>query len=131
MISIFLLLIMISTALSISTRFINSINERKNKENINESMYAICSELKYNVSLNKINDELISGSKVIKYDNNLLKDLLNKDLFAFEEDTYGDSILKIELIEKNESRVRLKIQIKYKGETLEQEIIKAEWMDEI
>lgn len=131
MISIFLLLIMISTALSISTRFINSINERKNKENINESMYAICSELKYNVSLNKINDELISGSKVIKYDNNLLKDLLNKDLFAFEEDAYGDSILKIELIEKNESRVRLKIQIKYKGETLEQEIIKAEWMDEI
>lgn len=131
MISIFLLLIMISTALSISTRFINSINERKDKENINESMYAICSELKYNVSLNKINDELISGSKVIKYDNNLLKDLLNKDLFAFEEDAYGDSILKIELIEKNESRVRLKIQIKYKGETLEQEIIKAEWMDEI
>jgi len=131
MISIFLLLIMISTALSISTRFINSINERKNKENINESMYAICSELKYNVSLNKINDELISGSKVIKYDNNLLKDLLNKDLFAFEEETNGDSILKIELIEKNESRVRLKILIKYNGETLEQEIIKAEWMDEI
>jgi hypothetical protein len=131
MISIFILLIIISVALNIGTRLLNSIESRRDKVVIDESMYAICSELKYNISLTRIKEELISGSVTYKYNSTLLNQLLIEDLLTIEDGFGEEDILKIEIIESNEALIRLKISIKYKGEILEQQIIKAEWMDEV
>ena len=125
------MLIIISVALNIGTRLINSIESRRDKVVVEESMYAICSELKYNISLTKIKEELISGSVTYKYSTTLLNELLNEDLLTLERGFGEEDILKIEIIESNEALIRLKISINYKGEILEQQIIKAEWMDEV
>lgn len=131
MISIFILLIIISVALNIGTRLINSTESRRRKVVIDESMYAICSELKYNIRLNRIKEELISGSVTYKYDDDLLNKLINKDLLTLEHGFGEEDIFKIELIESNKALIRLRININYKGEILEEKIIKAEWMDEV
>lgn len=131
MISIFILLIIISVALNIGTKLIISIESRRERVFIDESMYAICSELKYNISLTRIKEALKSGSVTYKYNSTLLSKLLVEDLLK-QEHGFGEvDILKIEILESNDALIRLKISINYKGEILEQQIIKAAWMDEV
>jgi len=143
MISIFILVLLISVALNISSRLINSVKERKERMNMEESMYSICSELRYNVSLARIKEKLIertidlNGTKLkekfitLDYDETTLNELLNEDIFSLELASDNEESFKIMIIEEGTEFIKLKITIKYKGEILEQEIIKATWMDEV
>lgn len=131
MMSIFILIIIISLTLSISSRLIISVKDRKDKVNMRESMYAICSELKYNVSFAEIEEKLSGGSKKFRYSNTLLKDLLDRDILSLENGLDESESFEILILEKVQDLIKLKITIKYNGEIISQEIIKAEWMDEI
>ena len=143
MIGIFILVLLISVALNISSRLINSVNERKERMNMEETMYSICSELRYNVSLPRIKQNLIERtielngttlkekSLTLDYNDATLNELLNKDIFLLGHEIDNEKSFKLMIIEDETEFIKLRITIKYKGEILEQEIIKATWMDEI
>ena len=128
---IFIVLIIISISLNIGIRLINSTNDRVKMVKMGEDMYAVCNELKYNISIDSIKQELITGTKSFDYNNDLIKKLEVSNIFLLNNKENEEEVLNIELLEINSAYLKIKVIIKSNGELLEEEIIKAEWMDEI
>ena len=128
---IFIVLIIISISLNIGIRLINSTNDRVKMVKMGEDMYAICNELKYNISIDSIKQQLITGTKSFDYNNDLIKKLEVSNIFLLNNKENEEEVLNIELLEINSAYLKIKVIIKSNGELLEEEIIKAEWMDEI
>lgn len=131
MAAIFILSVCIIVSLnSIIQQIKCSDSEDKNSRD-NYSMKAVCSEIKYNVTYDTILSLLISGSKSIKYSNDFNSKIINIDLTAFESYESEEEKILITKTFENEEYLKLKITIQNDGNKIEQEIIKARWMDEI
>lgn len=131
MIAIFMLSICISVSLNSIIQQIKCSNSEDENSRDNYSIKAVCSEIKYNVTYDKILTLLISGNKSIKYSNDFALKIINTDLTAFESPESEDKKISIEKISENEEYLNLKITIQNDENKIEQEIIKARWMDEI
>lgn len=131
MIAIFILSICIIVSLNSIIQQIKCSNREDENNRDNYSIKAVCSEIKYNVTYDTILAILISGNKSIKYSNDFTLKIINTDLTAFESPESEDNKISIEKISENEEYLKLKITIQNDENKIEQEIIKARWMDEI
>lgn len=72
-ISIMILTIGITMALSGYTSIIKSIREREINRRLKDDLYSICMEIRYNETLSSLKDSLIDGTIYIEYGENSLK----------------------------------------------------------
>jgi hypothetical protein len=69
---------------SIVKSLINSNESRVAKDEVSESLYAICSEIKYNVSYKNMKDEVANNKLTFKYNKNFLNDISNSSLLRMD-----------------------------------------------
>lgn len=114
---------------SIVKSLINSNESRVTKDEVSESLYAICSEIKYNVSYKNMKDEVVNNKLTFKYNKNFLNDISNNSLLRMDRVGKDDEKIEIELLEDNEDYMIIKVRIIYKGLEEEQSILKSPWME--
>ncbi|MDS0527321.1 hypothetical protein NNC19_16645 [Clostridium sp. SHJSY1] len=128
-ISLFVVSICIVCSFNIVKNLINSNQDRLMREQVNNSLYAICSEVKYNLLYKEIKNEITNKKLIISYDKNLLSTLENKSLLSLDRSIKENKKVEIELLEDKEDYMIIKVKIIYKGIEEEQNLLKAEWMD--
>lgn len=128
-VSLALLSICIICAFSIVKNLVNSNEDRRIRDVVDLSLYAICSEVKYNVSFKEIKNEIKYKKLVINFDDNLLETLSSRPLLSMDRDGKDNEKIEIELKEDKEDYMIINIRIKFKGIEEEQSILKADWMD--
>lgn len=120
-------------ALSTCRILLISNSKRINTHKMNECVYGIVNDIKYNVKYNDLVDALKYENITMKYENEFLYNLATKDLLCCEVMVEENEKLDIELINigtYNEDKILyLKIKINYKEENIEKTITKAPWMD--
>ncbi|WP_143314368.1 hypothetical protein [Clostridium sp. HBUAS56017] len=109
--------------------FINSNETRLIKYNVNETLYAICSEVKYNVAYEDIRDEIKNNKLTFLYNEEFLSLLPNTKLLFMNKNAKDDEKIELELIEDNGEYMKINIKIIYKDIKEEQIIFKAPWME--
>lgn len=128
-ISLAILSICIICTFSMINSLINSNNNRLIKNEINNSLYAICSEIKYNISCKEIKNQITDRNLELSYHKNLLKILENSPLLNLDRSYKDDEKVVIKLLEDKENYMVIKVKIIYKEIEEEQNILKADWMD--
>ncbi|MGG7176134.1 type IV pilus modification PilV family protein [Clostridium paraputrificum] len=131
LVAIFILFIAGGIALTFGLSIKKSINNRQNKLTMKESLKAICSELKYNNSFIEVKSSLLDDRRKLIYNEGTLVELTKRNLFDIPLSTEDDNFIEIIGSEKSKGFIELVVKIKYKGEVLEQGIIKSPWMDEV
>ncbi|HEY5525664.1 MAG TPA: hypothetical protein VIK26_10070 [Clostridium sp.] len=120
-------------ALSTCRNLIVSNANRISTHKMNECVYGIGNDIKYNIKYNDLVDALRYENITMKYGNEFLYNLATRDLLSGEVKVNEDEKLDIELLNRgtyNEDKIlSLKIKINYKGENMEKTITKAPWME--
>ena len=129
-ISLFLFLIFITTSLFIFRSLLKTINKRKVLSDINRSIYALESEIRYNESFNEI-EERLKKDFCIKYNNEFLKNMEGKDIFHMDNNYKNNEYLKLKIKEKGKTYMKIKVIIKFQNNYIEKEFYKGIWMDEV
>lgn len=120
-------------AISTCRILIVSNSTRISTHKMNECVYAIGNDIKYNIKYNDLVNTLRNENITMKYENEFLYNLATKDLLSGEVKVKEDEKLDIELLNRgtyNEDKIlSLNIKINYKGETMEKTITKSPWME--
>lgn len=120
-------------ALSTCRILLASNSKRISTHKMNECVYGIVNDIKYNIKYNVLIDALKYENITMKYENEFLYNLTTKDLLCCELMVKDDEKLDIELLNRgtyNEDNIlSIKIKTNYKGEEMEKFITKAPWMD--
>lgn len=122
-------------SLSTCRILIASNAKRISTHKINECAYGIVNDIKYNLNYNDLVNALKYENITMKYENEFLYKLATRDLLSGEIKVKEDEKLEIVLLNRgtyNQDKVlSLKIEINYKGETMEKTIKKALWMEHV
>lgn len=118
-----------------------------NNENNKSTMGILSNEIKYNIPINYLNDNLNNKDIVIYSDDSFLEKMYCDNLVSFVSDdkylsykslskeeylnNYKNIIIKISKVNYCDGFITIKIKIMRKGCEKEEEIIKSSWMDEI
>lgn len=134
-IGIFILIICISMSLQFLKKIISTEEKRNSSVLMNESMYALSEEIKYNFSFNEVKKYLKDNVIILKYDDNFMEKLMDiKDLNGLEKSYNNREYLKITLSqddvdkEKNDYII-LNFEVNYKNMIKHRKVIKGKWMD--
>jgi hypothetical protein len=110
-----------------------SNDKRINKHKMNECVYGVVNDIKYNIKYNELIIAIKSNNISKKYGNEFLYNLATKNLLLCEAKVKEDEKIDIELLNREtyiqDKTLSLKIQINYRGEYLEKTITKDPWMD--
>ncbi|PRR82945.1 hypothetical protein [Clostridium vincentii] len=111
---------------------INTTN-RISTHKMNESIYGVSSEIKYNIQYDDLVNALKYENITMKYGDGFLYKLATIELLSSEVKAYEDKKLDIKLLNRgtyNEDKILdIKIEISYKGENIEKTVTKAPWME--
>jgi len=132
-IAIGILSIISIVALSTCRVLLVSNSKRVNSHKMNESVYGVVKDIKYNIRYTDLINALRYDNIAKKYGNEFLYNLTTNNLFSCDAKIKEDEKLDIELLNREtyiEDKVlRLKIKINYKGDNREETITKAPWME--
>lgn len=131
LVATFILFITGGVALTMGIGMNKSIKNRHSNFIMKESLEAICSEIKYNNSFQEVKDALVGGTRRMVYSQETLKDLTTNDFFVIPLSSESDNFIEIVGTENTDGFIGLSVKIRYRGEVVEQMIIKSSWMDEI
>ena len=110
-----------------------SNSKRINSHKMNESVYGIVNDIKYNISYTDLINALKNVNIEKKYGNEFLYNLTTTSLFLCEGKIKEDERLEIELLNRvtyiADKILIIKIRIIYKGEIMEKTITKAPWTE--
>lgn len=129
-VAIFLLLTSIMIVTVSCSNVVKSVKSRKSITNMNESMDAICSEIKYNCCYESVIGNLDKGALKLDYNEKFMEKLLYTNVFDLDRSN-NDNYVELKIEEKENSFVKINVSIKYNEEVIGESIIKAPWMDEI
>lgn len=97
--------------------------------NEKEALNAVCNEINYNISFDELDKKLNNSSVSIKYDDRFLDKLSSENLFDMDSAENDENRFVIELINKEESDMQLKVQLINNTGSIEVKIRKGKWMD--
>lgn len=129
--AICILLIVISMSLTICSESIKSVILRKNKDIINKTIYAVGSDLRYNISFEEIIRDLEFGEKIYSFNIDTIKELQYTPITELEEYNGEENYLKLSLKSSDNVSLLIGIQCKYNDLMVYEEVVKSRWMDEI
>lgn len=122
-------------AISTCRILIVSNSKRISTHKMNECVYGIVNDIKYNVNYNDLVNALKNENITMKYEKEFLYKLATRDLLSGEVKIREDEKLDILLLNRgtyNQDKIlSLKIEINYKGEKMEKTIKKAPWMEHV
>lgn len=111
---------------------INTTN-RISTQKMNECIYGVSSEIKYNIQYDELVNALKYENITMKYGDEFLYELATIELLSSEVKVHEDEKLDIKLLNRgtyNEDQIlTIKIEIRYKGENIEKTLTKALWME--
>ena len=128
---------MLAVALSLTFTFAGKVSEsnktRSEKRNIDESLYALGNEIKYNLTFNYVKNILKDKNLVMEYSNDFIERLSNNEIIL--KSSVGESTDKVvvkRLQDNNideDKEILINIKINYRDMEEEITINKAYWMD--
>lgn len=130
-VAIFVILIVITMAFSVNKIILNSTKKKINTYEMEESLYSIVNEVKYNIKYEYLKELLKDKELTFKYNNDFLKNIRTTNLLDMNVGKGSENIIKIEKIleSKEEEYMELRITIKYEKSNIEGKVIKSYWMD--
>lgn len=128
-ISIMILTIGITMALSGYTSIIKSIREREINRRLKDDLYSICMEIRYNETLSSLKGNLIDGTLYIEYGEKFSEVIKTKGLLDVNKGK-KDNYIKISKLSESDSGLKINVLIVYEEECISIDVIKDEWMDE-
>ncbi|MBU5487545.1 hypothetical protein KQI77_05130 [Clostridium sp. MSJ-8] len=128
-ISIMILTIGITMALSGYTSIIKSIREREINRRLKDDLYSICMEIRYNETLSSLKDSLIDGTIYIEYGEKFSEIIKTKSLLDVKKGK-KDNYIKISKLSESDTGLKINVSIVYEEECISVDVIKDEWMDE-
>ncbi|MDD6795282.1 MAG: hypothetical protein PUE01_07745 [Clostridiaceae bacterium] len=136
-IGIFILIICIIVSLQFLKKLIYAEEKRNSSILMNESMYALSEEIKYNYSFEEVKNFIKNKAVTLKYDDRFMESVMdNSDLNSFQKTYKDDEYIKITLCENDidiekEDYFILNFEIKYKDMIKTRKVVKGKWMDYI
>lgn len=131
-VALYIILISVTIAIQISIITSKSIKLREEKEKANRVAYAIENEIKYNLTINQVNNIFKNSNLNLKYRDDII-DFLSENSFLLLENGENITIEKLreESLEEKYKIYVLKIKVlNSKGGIIaEREFIKSYWMD--
>lgn len=117
---------------TITLSIIRSIDSRKETMDRNESLYAVCNEVKYNLTSKEIEDVMTDNEARVPYKTGFLAEIKTVNLFNIKEDGRKIGEFRIRFSERKAELDKITITLLIENEeVLEQSFIKAPWMCEV
>lgn len=123
-------MIFITASLFVSRSMINSTSKRDILSNINRSIYAVESEIRYNKTFSET-EESLKNDFYLNYNNNFIKNIKEEDILNMDKNYTKDKYLMLKIIEKSTTHIKVKVIVNYKDNHVEKEFDKEIWMDEV
>lgn len=130
-IAISIVMIIGTIMISFISKLLLSINNRKIQETMSRDFYSVVSEIRYNNEFEKVKESLKEDDYNLKYNDGFIEQLKEIELFSLEQGDFNDDYIILSIIEQQEDIMNIKVKMKYKNKVIEEEIIKARWMDEV
>ena len=128
-ISIMILVIGMTIVLEGYSSINKAIRERTINRMLEDDLYSICMEIRYNEPLLTIKDNLIDGELYIEYNDKFSDTIKIKNLFDIDE-VGKDNYIKISKLSESNNGIKVNVSIKYKEFFVSSDVLKDEWMDE-
>ncbi|MBE6052018.1 MAG: hypothetical protein E7214_15575 [Clostridium sp.] len=130
-VSICIVLLIITIGVSIDKLIVVNGKNKNKFYTMEESLYSIISEIKYNVNYKELKDLLEDKELSFKYNDEFLKKLTSTNLLDMTKEKEDEGTVKIIKLSESEEEeyMELKIIIEAGKNTIEGKVIKSYWMD--
>lgn len=121
---------MITLSLNICSNLFQSFNYRNSKDILNRTIYAVASDLKYNIPFDDISSILEKGEKNYSLSLKTIGELADRSVFELSSTNSRESYIKLSLKSIDNLNILIQVQAKYYDLEIKEEILKSRWMDE-
>lgn len=130
MLSIFIILITIISFAGVNKEDVNSFKSRNEVRENNILMNNIINEIKFNTTIDELENKLIGNKIVIGIGENILSDLKTKDVLNIK-DNFNKKVIEVEKVSGTLEKINLRISFVENGnKILKEEVEKELWMEQ-
>ena len=128
-VALFMVLIISIVGCTASINLYSSLNKRIAYERLEEIMYAVINEVKYNMEFDFLKEKLNKDTLKIDMQKDLLKILEENNIEELIKEGKGD--IEVSKVESSEEYLLINIKIENNGKVIEKQILKGKWMNEV
>lgn len=130
MLSIFIISITIISFAGVNKEDVNSFKSRNEVRENNILMNNIINEIKFNTTIEELENKLIGNKIVIGIGENILSDLKTKDVLNIK-DNFNKKVIEVEKVSGTLEKINLRISFVENGnKILKEEVEKELWMEQ-